>query len=48
MGGLESPIGFFSILMALFLVFTHRSNIVRMFKGNENRFEKVMILRKLF
>ena len=48
MGGLESPIGFFSILMALFLVFTHRSNIVRMFKGNENRFDKVMILRKLF
>ena len=46
MGGLNSTIGSFSIIMALFLVFTHRSNIVRMLKGNENRFEKVMIFRK--
>ncbi|MBC8311849.1 MAG: glycerol-3-phosphate 1-O-acyltransferase PlsY [Candidatus Marinimicrobia bacterium] len=46
MGGLNSTIGSFSIIMALFLVFTHRSNIVRMLQGNENRFEKVMIFRK--
>ena len=46
MGGLNSTIGSFSIIMALFLVFTHRSNIIRMLKGNENRFEKVMIFRK--
>ena len=46
MGGLTSSIGLFSIIMALFLVFTHRSNIVRMLHGNENRFEKVMIFRK--
>ena len=48
MGGLNSTIGTFSIIMALFLVYTHRSNIVRMLQGNENRFDKVMILRKLF
>ena len=46
MGGLNSTIGSFSIIMALFLVFTHRSNIIRMLKGNENRFDKVMIFRK--
>jgi glycerol-3-phosphate acyltransferase PlsY len=48
MGGLNSTMGLFSIIIALFLVFTHRSNIGRMFKGNENRFEKVMIFRNLF
>ena len=46
MGGLNSTIGSFSIIMALFLVFTHRSNISRMLQGNENRFEKVMIFKK--
>jgi len=46
MGGLNSSIGLFSIIMALFLVFTHRSNIGRMLQGNENRFEKVMIFKK--
>ena len=45
-GGLNSNIGSFSIIMALFLVFTHRSNISRMLQGNENRFEKVMIFKK--
>ena len=48
MGGLNSPIGSFSIIMALFLVFTHRSNIIRMLEGNESRFEKVMLLKKIF
>ena len=46
MGGLNSTIGSFSIIMALFLVFTHRSNIGRMLQGSENRFEKVMIFKK--
>jgi glycerol-3-phosphate acyltransferase PlsY len=46
MGGLNSNIGSFSIIMVLFLIFTHRSNIGRMLQGNENRFEKVMIFRK--
>mgnify|MGYP006137561009 FL=1 len=46
MGGLNSNMGSFSIIMALFLIFTHRSNIVRMLQGNENRFEKIMVFRK--
>ena len=46
MGGVNSTIGTFSIIMALFLIFTHRSNISRMLQGNENRFEKVMIFKK--
>lgn len=32
-----------SLVLMLFLIFTHRSNISRMLKGNENRFEKIMI-----
>ena len=46
MGGLNSTIGAFSIIMALFLIFTHRSNISRMLAGSENRFDKVMIFKK--
>jgi len=46
MGGLNSTIGSFSIIMALFLVFTHRGNIGRMLQGNENRFKKIMIFKK--
>ena len=36
----------FSILLGLFIIYTHRSNIQRMLYGNENRFEKAMIFRK--
>ena len=39
---------YFAILMAIFIIFTHRSNMLRMFSGNENQFEKVMIFKKLF
>ena len=38
--------GNFSIIFCLFIIFTHRSNIIRMMQGNENRFEKAMIFRK--
>ena len=34
---------YFSLLMSLFIIFTHRSNIIRMIEGNENRFEKIML-----
>ena len=34
----------FAVLLALFVVFTHRSNISRMAAGTENRFEKVRIV----
>lgn len=36
----------FSILIPFFIIYTHRTNVVRLKNGNENRFEKVMIFRK--
>jgi len=45
-GGLNSFFGTFSIIIALFIIFTHRSNINRMLIGNENRFDKAMIFKK--
>ena len=39
---------YFAVSMALFIIFTHRTNIVRMLNGNENQFEKIMIIKKLF
>ena len=45
-GGLGTPFGIFTIIISLFIIFTHRSNISRMRTGNENRFEKAMIFRK--
>ena len=38
----------FSILMSLFIIFTHRSNITRMLKGEENQFEKIMLFKRIF
>ena len=46
--GILSPFGYFTIGIALFLIFTHRSNIKRMLNGKENRFEKIMLLKKIF
>ena len=45
--GLTSVFGCFAILIAIFIIFTHRSNITRMFAGNENQFEKAMLFRKI-
>tara|TARA_Y100000590_G_scaffold50747_1_gene53450 strand:- start:1616 stop:2248 length:633 start_codon:yes stop_codon:yes gene_type:complete len=39
---------YFSILMSLFIIFTHRSNIQRMINGDENRFEKIMFFKHFF
>ena len=44
--GLSSPFGMFSIIMAIFVIFTHRSNIVRMWQGKENQFKKIMLFKK--
>lgn len=44
--GINSPFGYFTIIIALFLIYTHRSNIVRMLNGHENRFEKIMLFKK--
>ena len=35
----------FTVFLSLFIFYTHRSNIKRMFDGTENRFEKAMIFR---
>ena len=45
-GTLHSSLGYFSLLMAVFIWFTHRGNLVRLLRGTENRFEKAMIWRK--
>jgi glycerol-3-phosphate acyltransferase PlsY len=37
-----------AIAIAIFIIYTHRSNIQRMLSGNENQFEKAMIFHKLF
>ncbi len=41
------PLFAFGVVMALFLVFTHRSNVARLRDGSEYRFEKAMIFRRL-
>ena len=36
----------FSILIPFFILFTHRSNIIRLKNGSENQFKKFMIFSK--
>ena len=36
----------YSTVMAMFIIFWHRSNIQRMRQGNENRNERLMLLRR--
>ena len=43
--GIYSYFGFFSVIVSVFIIYTHRSNIRRMIDGNENQFEKIMFLR---
>ena len=45
---LFSAFGYFTIGVSMFLFYTHRKNIKRMILGTENRFEKVMLFKKLF
>ena len=44
--GPASPQFAFGLAMALFILYTHRSNIQRLLDGTENRFTRVMLLRK--
>ena len=37
----------FGMLCSILIIFTHRSNIIRMYRGDENQFEKIMILKKI-
>jgi len=39
---------YFSIVMSFFIIFTHRSNIIRMLRGEENQFKKIMLFKNLF
>ena len=36
------------VIVALFLLFTHRVNLQRLRAGNEHRFEKARVLARLF
>ncbi len=38
----------FAVAAAVFIVFTHRLNLVRLAAGNEHRFERVRLLARLF
>ncbi|MBW3567032.1 MAG: glycerol-3-phosphate 1-O-acyltransferase PlsY [Proteobacteria bacterium] len=42
-----SPLFVFGIVMAGFILYTHRSNLARLRDGTEHRFEKAMIFRRL-
>jgi len=45
-GTLNSSLGYFSLLIVVFIWFTHRSNVARLLAGTENRFDKAMIFRQ--
>lgn len=44
--GVFSTAGVFTLTMAALVVYTHRGNLLRVWQGRENRFEKAMVLRK--
>ena len=44
--GVFDPLFAFGAAMAVFILFTHRSNVVRLRDGTEHRFEKAMIFRR--
>ena len=44
----EPPRMWFAIGIALFLAFTHRSNLLRLHRGEESRFERARLLHRLF
>ena len=42
----SQPLFVFLVLLALFVIYTHRSNIQRLRDGNESRWERVMLFRR--
>jgi len=42
----EPSLKLFSLILPLFILFTHRSNIKRLKEGTENRFERVLVFRR--
>lgn len=43
---LPPALGALAITLAILLVYTHRTNLARMFSGSENRFEKARLLKR--
>jgi glycerol-3-phosphate acyltransferase PlsY len=41
----RAPLVVFGLLMAAFILYTHRSNVQRMRAGNENRARRLWLLR---
>lgn len=41
------PLFVFGVVMAVFIIYTHRANLRRLREGNENRFEKAMLFRRM-
>ena len=46
MAGTQSPLFWFGLVMALFIVYTHRNNIRRLAGRKENRFTRVMLFHR--
>lgn len=46
MASIPVPLATFSVLASALIVFTHRSNIARMLRGNEHRVRKLWLLRR--
>ena len=44
--GLDQPAWIFALAMAALVVLTHRSNLVRILKGEENRFDTARLFRR--
>lgn len=44
--GVFSPPGMFTLAMALLVVYTHRGNLLRVWRGTESHFEKAMIFKR--
>jgi glycerol-3-phosphate acyltransferase PlsY len=44
--GIFSPPGLFALTMALLVIYTHRENLLRVWQGRENKFERAMIFKR--
>ena len=44
--GVFSPAGVFTLAMALLVVYTHRGNLLRVWRGTESRFDKIMVFKR--
>ena len=44
--GLFSPPGLLTLTMTLLVIYTHRENLLRVWHGRENKFERAMVLKR--